>query len=196
VVYSNEFQEKIASGEIKYLKLEANTTIKPFDCGNTDLNDFLINDAKTYLKYLSYSTYIFEDGENTIAYFSLANDRLNLNPQGDTDLEDQLEKSIDDSDYDFFLRITRTTSFPSAKIGRLAVNKKCQRKSYGNSILRMLTASFIYKNKTGCQFITIDVLNTPDTLRFYEQNEFVFVSLNDIAKPSRQMYKNLMAVPR
>jgi hypothetical protein len=54
--------------------------------------------------------------------------------------------------------------------------------------------SFLSNNKTGCQFITVDALNNRDTLRFYEKNGFSFVTLTDYNKPSRQMYKNLIAL--
>ena len=55
-------------------KLEDNETIKSFDCGDADLNDFIINEAHHYRKALLAVTYIFEDKEtgNVIGYFSLA----------------------------------------------------------------------------------------------------------------------------
>ena len=61
-------------------KLEDNETIKSFDCGDADLNDFIINEAHHYRKALLAVTYIFEDKEtgNVIGYFSLANDRISL----------------------------------------------------------------------------------------------------------------------
>ncbi|OAV70348.1 hypothetical protein Barb6_01770 [Bacteroidales bacterium Barb6] len=38
--------------EIYFRKLRENTEIKPFDCGNAELNGFLFNDAKMYQKQL------------------------------------------------------------------------------------------------------------------------------------------------
>jgi hypothetical protein len=32
------------------IRLEEDITLASFDCGNMDLNDFLLNDAKNYLK--------------------------------------------------------------------------------------------------------------------------------------------------
>ena len=65
---------------MKFAKLEDNETIKSFDCGDADLNDFIINEAHHYRKALLAVTYIFEDKEtgNVIGYFSLANDRVSL----------------------------------------------------------------------------------------------------------------------
>jgi tRNA(Met) C34 N-acetyltransferase TmcA len=84
--------------------------------------------------------------------------------------------------------------FPAAKIGRFAVDREFQRSGYGTEILNLIVMSFLSNNKTGCQFITVDALNNADTLRFYEKNDFSFVTLTDFNKPSRQMYKNLIAL--
>ena len=50
--YSN-FIKELEGGEIVIIRLNDSYPIKPFDCGIDDLNDFLFNDAKTHLKYLS-----------------------------------------------------------------------------------------------------------------------------------------------
>ena len=64
----------------KVRKLRKNETIKSFNCGDADLNDFIINEAYHYRKALLAVAYIFEDKEtgNVIGYFSLANDRVSF----------------------------------------------------------------------------------------------------------------------
>jgi len=58
-----------------YLKrMELDTRIKPFESEDEDLNIFLINDAKNYLKQRLSVSYLIENETETIAYFCLSND--------------------------------------------------------------------------------------------------------------------------
>ena len=56
MAFSSDLLIKVDSGEFIFKKLTLGDTIKPFKCNNQDLADFLINDAKIYLKYLRYTT--------------------------------------------------------------------------------------------------------------------------------------------
>jgi len=51
---------------------------KPFDCADADLNDFLYNGAKAYQEQLLAVTYLIEDSDSTIAFFSLLNDKISV----------------------------------------------------------------------------------------------------------------------
>ena len=46
-----------------FRQIEADTEIKPFDCGDTDLNGFLFDDAKNYLDAMLAVSYLLEDTE-------------------------------------------------------------------------------------------------------------------------------------
>lgn len=183
---------KVDSGEFQFKKLAPDTEIKPFRCNNQDLADFLINDSKMYLKYLRYTTFIFENKDITIAYYSLANDVLRLDPKVDIDLDDKIKIGIEDEDYSFQEYMFSQNSFPSVKIGRLAVHEDFRNKGYGTDIIKLLVGSFRSNNKTGCQFITVDAINSHETLRFYEKNGFEYVTVYDVNQESRQMYKILI----
>jgi GNAT superfamily N-acetyltransferase len=95
--------------------------------------------------------------------------------------------------FSILLEMKEVSMFPVAKIGRFAVDREFQRCGYGTEILNLIVMSFLSNNKTGCQFFTVNALNNADTL-FYEKNDFLFVTLTDFNKPSRQMYKNLIAL--
>ena len=43
---------------LQFVRLEEDTPISSFDCGDSDLNDFLQNDAKNYLKSMLAVTYL------------------------------------------------------------------------------------------------------------------------------------------
>ena len=53
------------------IKLTEDTIIKPFDCDDDDLNDFLINKAKKYYSEHLATTFIIEDANITVAYYSI-----------------------------------------------------------------------------------------------------------------------------
>jgi GNAT superfamily N-acetyltransferase len=186
--------DNIQTGAIKIVKISETTVIKPFDCGIPDLNNFLFEDAKVYFKYLYSTTFIFENERKTVAYYTLLNDLLNIDPRMDRDFDEEIYDIITNQDYEFLLKMKETSMFPAAKIGRLAVDKEFQCFGWGTEILNLIVMSFLTNNKTGCQFLTVDALNNKDTLKFYEKNGFSFVTLFDCNKLSRQMYKNLIAL--
>ena len=101
MAFSSDLLIKVDSGEFIFKKLTLGDTIKPFKCNNQDLADFLINDAKIYFKYLRYTTFIIESRDITVAYYSLANDVLKLDPKVDIDLDDKIKLGIEDKDYSF-----------------------------------------------------------------------------------------------
>ncbi len=47
-----------------------------FDCGDPDLNEFLLEDALPHQNDLLAVTYLIKHGETVIAYFSVLNDRI------------------------------------------------------------------------------------------------------------------------
>ena len=51
---------------MKIVRLTQEHAFKPFDCGEEDLNDFLLEDAKQYVKGLLAVTYVIEDDDMTV----------------------------------------------------------------------------------------------------------------------------------
>ena len=56
--------------------LTSDYEMKSFDCGDADLNDFLLNDAKSFSEKRIAYTYVLEDGDNIVGYYSLLNDKV------------------------------------------------------------------------------------------------------------------------
>ena len=53
--------------------------IESFNCGDTDLNDFIMNECSLYRNALLAVSYVAETDEGkTLAYFSLANDKVSI----------------------------------------------------------------------------------------------------------------------
>lgn len=69
--------------EFKLIRLSSETNILPFDCGNTDLNGFLFDDAKKYAEQLLATTFIIQSNKETVAFFNYLNDKISHSDIGD-----------------------------------------------------------------------------------------------------------------
>jgi len=163
-------------------RLRPDSSLKPFDCGDADLNDFFLNDSLAHLKELLAVTYVLESRAKTIAFFSVLNDRI----------------SSEDTDRKSLQKIRKTLpvkkryrSFPAVKVGRLGVHKDYARTGIGTKILNAIKASFTTNNKTGCRFITVDAYNNECTIKFYLNNGFIFLTGQDKDDATRLMYFDL-----
>jgi hypothetical protein len=168
---------------MKLIRLKADTNILPFDCGDTDLNGFLFDDAKNYSKDLIAVTYIIEDNVNTLAYFSYLNDKISHKDIGN------LDKFIERIGSFLPINKGKHKSYPAVKIGRLAVNENIQISGLGKKIIHFTKNYFTQNNKTGCKFITVDAYR--DSLGFYQKMGFKFLSSQDKKASTRLMYYNL-----
>ena len=61
---------------MRLTRLEDINTLKPFDCGDDDQNGFLFDDAMFYRQQMLANTFVLEDEEQTLAYYSLLNDKI------------------------------------------------------------------------------------------------------------------------
>ena len=62
-------------------KLSESEIVESFDCGDADLNDFILTDAPLYRKEKLAVTYTVLEKNNSnkvVAFFSLSNDRISL----------------------------------------------------------------------------------------------------------------------
>lgn len=146
---------------MKIVRLTQEHAFKPFDCGEEDLNDFLLEDAKQYAKGLLAVTYVIEDDDMTVAFFSLSNDRISLS-ESDKATWRRIRAS--------FPHRKHRSDYPAVKIGRLGVNINAQHKHIGTDILDFVKQTFITNNRTGCCFVTVDALQS--AVPFYERNGF------------------------
>ena len=170
---------------LTHLQLTADTNIKPFKCNDSDLNGFLIEDAKNYLASKMAVTYLFEDKEKniTVAYYSLLNDKITFDPD-QRSFWNKLNRKIANE--------KRRKDYPAVKIGRLAVAQSHAGKGIGTEIIRFIKYMFAYGNRTGCRFITVDAY--ADATEFYQKCGFNFVSEKDKGERTRSMYYDLINI--
>ncbi|MBR1447908.1 MAG: GNAT family N-acetyltransferase [Prevotella sp.] len=167
--------------KFRFQRLEPDTPIDNFECVDSDLNDFLREEAKAYQAELLSVTYlVYYDGQ-LAAYFSLLNDLVRL---------EETEKRVRN-------RINRKIPFAkqrnhyaAVKLGRLAVDRHFAHQGIGEMILKVIPTMFLPRNKTGCRFLTVDALATATA--FYEQKGcFRFFTEQDEGDDTRLMYFDL-----
>lgn len=141
-----------------------------YTCGDTDLDDFFLNDAERYAKELMGKTYCWiteEKPHRIVALFTLANDSIKT-LHLDKTTRNRLNRPIDNP--------KRGRSYPATLIGRIGVNQAFQGMSIGTQLIQFIKDWFRHEdNKTGCRFLVVDAYNNPRTLRFYEQNGFRYL---------------------
>lgn len=143
--------------------------LKPFDCGNPDLNGFLLETGKEEPnatlseEELLAATYIVEDNNthDILAYFSLLHDKIDRHFV-DRAIWNKLSRRIPNA--------KRRSSYPALKIGKLAVSKTVRSNGLGSRILHFIEWLFLQERRAGCRFITVDAL--PEAEEFYCKNFF------------------------
>ena len=169
---------------LSFIRLSDSYTLKPFDCGDADLTDFFNNDCKQYLKELLAVTYIIENNKETMAFFSVLNDKITIRDVDDNSNWNKLRKRLHHR--------KRFTSYPAMKIGRLGVNVNHKGKGYGTAIIDYLKVLFVTNNRTGCKYITVDAYR--QSLEFYEKNGFKYLTTKDKDSDTRLMYFDLALI--
>ena len=164
------------------VRLTPTHLIKPFDCGHSDLNDFILNDAKKYHEKLLAVTYLLENEKETIAFFSLLNDKISLL---DVESGNRWKRLFKEK----MPLGKRFNSYPAMKIGRLGVSLNYKGQGIGTMILDYLKEWFISNNRTGCRYITVDAYSV--SLGFYQRNQFDFLTNKDQNDETRLMYYDL-----
>ena len=175
--------------ELSFSLLTEEHIIKPFDCEDEDLNDFLFKEAIPYQKQMLATTFIVENSERTLGFYSLLNDSMQI--------KEELFSSK--SQYKKFVggllpHLKRhLKNIPSLKIGRLGVDKTYTGKGLGRILLEGIIANCIALNKKqACRLITVDAYR--QAFPFYERFGFQYISNNDENEEVRQMFLDLMTI--
>ena len=143
------------SHKLQYETLSTKTNLKDFDCGDSDLNDFIKHDAIKYQsKFLANTTCIFFDNK-LVGFYSLAADALNL-------------ESFEKDSVGKHLR-----TYPAIKLARMALDKSHQRAGLGTLIVEIIKGFAVDLNQKGVaiRFITVDAY--PQKLDFYTKCGFL-----------------------
>lgn len=122
-----------------------------FDCGDEDLNEFLLKDSIINIENSLSKIYLCLYEGIVVAFFSLSADSIKIN--------NQLEINY--------------PMYPAIKIGRLAVHKDFQRMHIGSILLDWIVGFCLeLRSDVGIRFISIDAYNRENTKAFYAKNLF------------------------
>lgn len=172
--------------EISFFQLKENIDIKPFDCDDDDLNEFLFQSAKPYRKEMLATTFIIENKTRTLAYYSLLSDSFRV--------EENMFASK--NQYNKFRRKMLShpkrhlKNIPAIKIGRLAVDKTYREKGLGRIIIATIISNCIKTNDDqACRLITVDAY--PKAIPFYQKLGFEYLSEIDKNEQTRLMFLDL-----
>ena len=172
--------------DVSVLVLTENHSIKPFDCEDDDLNEFLFQEAIPYRKEKLATTFVVENNERTLGYYSLLNDSLQLR-------EDMFTSK---SQFRKFLRELvpypkrHLKTIPALKIGRLAIDKTFKGKGLGSVIMANIISKCIKMNQEqACRLITVDAYK--QAVPFYQKMGFKFLIEGDKDDATRLMFLDL-----
>lgn len=164
------------------IKLTSDYELKPFDCGDTQLNGFLMNDAKNFYEKKLAHTYLLEDNDLTMAYFSLLNDKISRH-----DFTNAAWRKINK----LIPYEKHFSSYPAVKIGRFAIHQNYKGQGLGSCILTYIK-EFLFNREVSSafRFLTLDAYLS--AVPFYEKNEFKMLLTNDENTLTRIMYFDIL----
>lgn len=173
--------------KLRVRKLSPTEYIDSFNCGDKDLNSFILEEAPMYRKALLAVTYVVEDNESSkvLAYFSLANDKVSL-----SDFESKTE--FNRFRKHRFVNEKRLKSYPAGKLCRLAVDNAAKSLHIGSYLIQFIKSYFVADNKTGCRFLTVDAY--ADAIPFYLKNGFIPLNEDDAGQATRLLFFDLNAI--
>lgn len=165
-------------------RLGKGESVLSFDCGDDDLNDFILNESVQYRQARLAVTYVIEikNTNNVVGFFSLANDKISI-----SDFENKTE--FNRFRKQRFVNEKRLKSYPATKICRLGIDLSAKGLSLGTFILDFIKSYFVIDNKTGCRFITVDAYI--DAVPFYLKNNFLPLSEESDTDHTKLLYFDL-----
>lgn len=145
-----------------------------FTCGDSDLDEFFLNDCLNYSRQLLGKTYYYalkEDQRRIVCAFTLSNAGLRS-----SDLPNARRKKIEAN----IPHLKTMRDYPAVLIGRLGVATEFQSRNVGTEVIDFVKGWFSnFSNKTGCRFVIVDAYNNAPALAFYERNGFRCVFSSD-----------------
>ena len=169
---------------MKLIPLSFDYELRDFDCGDEDLNAFLLSDAKKAAELRIANTFIVEDIGRVVAYFCLLNDRISRN-----EITGSRWKKIKSS----FPISKQFRSYPCIKIGRFAVSKDYRGKRVGTWLINLIKDLLEKEvSRSAFRYITVDAYLS--AIPFYEKNGFVHLTKKEEDEHTRLMFFDMMDI--
>jgi len=163
-------------------KLTNNHNITSFDCGDSDLNEFLADDAVPFQEKRIATTYVVIINDKVAAYFSLLNDKISR-----TDVSKSAWRKLKK----LFAHSKHRSNYPAIKIGRFAVSKDFAAQGLGSAIMDAIKQSANEKSRySAFRFLTVDAYIS--AVPFYLRNGFVEMLSEQENDTTRTMYFDML----
>lgn len=149
---------QIPYNELQLLPLDKKYDLSIFNSTNTDLNEFLKNDALENEDNLVNKTYLCFWQKLIVGYITFTTDTLEVLAVEESDVVEGYPHR----------------KYPCLRIARLAVDKNFERKGIGRFLLLAAIGMAIdISNRIGCRYITVD--SKPESISFYEKHGFKLI---------------------
>ena len=169
---------------MKIVSLTPDFVLSAFNCGDDDLNEFLLEDAKLFLEKRIANTFILEDEGRIAAYFCLLNDKVSRQ-----EITNSRWKTIKDS----FPENKQFRSYPTIKIGRFAVSNDYQGQHIGSTLMDRLKLFLKTEvSRSAFRYITVDAYLS--AIPFYTKNGFAELTQKEESEHTRLMYFDMMEI--
>ena len=167
---------------MELVRLNSKTNLGGFDCGDTDLNNFLVEDAKNFLDKRIATTYLLVDNDSIVAYFCLLNDKISRQ-----DVTNSQWKKIKGG----FPERKQFSSYPAIKIGRFAVSSAYKGRNIGSDLINLLKGMLNDSpNYSAFRYITVDAYLS--AIDFYKKNNFKPLSEKIVNEHTILMFFDMM----
>ena len=167
---------------MRLVRLTPDHDISQFDCGDSDLNEFLCDNALNFSDQRIANTFVLEDNNEILAYFCLLNDKVSQEEASNNKWK-KLKKEFPEG--------KQFSSYPAIKIGRFAVSSAHRGKNIGTDLMRKIK-DMLYENPnySAFRYLTVDAYLS--AIGFYEKNNFKILSPQTINKDTRLMFFDMM----
>ena len=169
---------------MRLIPLTEDYELTQFDCGDADLNEFLLEDAKSCLDLQIANTFILEDDGRIAAYFCLLNDKISRR-----EITGSRWKKIRER----FPRSKQFRSYPAVKIGRFAVSSDYRGMNIGTELMDNLKKHLRSSHShSAFRYITVDAYVS--AIPFYEKNGFVQLTQKEEDEFTKLMFFDMREI--
>ena len=156
--------------------------MKSFNCGDAELDGFLSHDAKAFDEKRLAKTFLLDDNDVLVGYFSLFNDKI---------AKQDVSKAVWRKIKKLFPHSKHFGSYPAVKIGRFAIALQYRNCGMGRKMMVVLQYRLKQENSSSTfRFLTVDAYL--EAIPFYERNGFKRLDPEEMTGNTRAMFFDMM----